>query len=378
MIGFSITGPVIPLFLADDIGVTDPVELKMWIGLINSASSLTMALFAPIWGHLADTFSRRAMLMRAMFGAGIIIFFMTFVTAPWQLFVLKGIQGCLAGTVSAATVLTAVITPAAQVGFTLGLLTTCIAIGHSLGPLVGGLVADFIGYRAAFLINSLALILSGFIVLWWVDRDTKSGKARSEKKFTLLPDIRPILSSPLLISIIVITFIVSVSGGVSAPMLPLFLKELSIDTAYLASSTGVVLGIGAAATAIAAVMVGKFSGRAGYMKTLIFCLSAGAALIIPQTFVTNIYQLAILRALSCFFMGGCSPVINALIAVSSDKNNQGSIYGINSSLSAAGHAVGPMIGAGIAIISFRATFLVTGIFVAFAAWQAYRRRKLSS
>jgi DHA1 family multidrug resistance protein-like MFS transporter len=105
MIGFGLSLPVIPLFLEEEIGITDPVKLKVWVGLIQSSAAVTLAIFAPIWGRLADVYSRRAMLLRAMFGGTLVFSLMAFVNSPWQLLVLRSLQGCLTGTVAAATVL---------------------------------------------------------------------------------------------------------------------------------------------------------------------------------------------------------------------------------------------------------------------------------
>ena len=382
MIGFGLSNPVLPLFLEEDIGITDPVKLKAWVGLINSATAVTLAIFAPIWGHLADTVSRRAMLLRSMFGGAVMISLMTFVTSPWQLLVLKAIQGCLTGTVAAATVLAAGISPAAQVAFTLGLLQTMIAVGGSLGPLVGGILADFVGYRPAFFATGVILALSGFVALIWIDSDKKPASERKNQKLTLLPDIRPIKASPILITIMLVSLGVQTATSIANPMLPLFLKSLITDIAegptYVASSTGIVLGVGAASSAIAAVLVGKYSSRFGYWQTLIFCVTAGAIMTVPQTFVTNVYQLIVLRALSSFFIGGSGPVLYAIIVVSSDKNHQGTIFGVNSSLSAAGHAIGPMLGSIAAIISYRSMFIVTAIILGISAWSIYRRWKIDA
>ena len=389
MIGFGLSGPAVPLFLEEDIGITDPVKLKAWVGLIQSASAVTLAVFAPIWGHLADTFSRRVMLLRAMFGGAIVISLTGFVSSPCQFLVLKSIQGCLTGTVAAATVLTAGITPAAQVAFALGLLQTCIAIGNSMGPMIGGVLADFIGYRATFFSTGIVLALSGIVVLKGVDNDAKpridpsaSGESVSptkKKKLTIFPDIRPIAASPLLVTLMVITLGVQTSSSVAGPMLPLFLKDLILSTSgdltYIGSSIGMVMGVGAASTAFAAVLVGKFSTRLGYWKTLLYCLCLGAVFTVPQIFVTNVAQLTILRAISSFFIGGTMPVLNAIIAVSSDKKIQGTIYGINASVSSAGHAIGPMIGSAVAMASYRATFLASALILGFSAWQTSRRRK---
>jgi len=379
MIGFSLSIPIIPLFLEEDIGITDPVKLKVWVGLIQSSAAVTLAIFAPIWGRLADVYSRKAMLLRALFGGAIVISFMTFVNSPWQLFVLKGIQGCLTGTVAAATVLTASISPVAQVAFSLGLLQTMIATGNSLGPLIGGLISDFFGYRAAFFSTGIALALAGFIVLKWVDSDKQPKQENQSWKLKLLPDIRPIAASPLLITIMLVTFGIHAANNTATPMIPLFLKSLlknlSEEPAFIASSSGIVLGVGAASAALAAVLVGKFSSHLGYWRTLILCLCAGAVAMIPQIFVTNMLQLTIFRAISAFCIGGTMPIINAIIAVSTDRKIQGTVYGFNASVTAAGAACGPLIGSAAAMLNFRMMFLVASIILILSALETSRRKK---
>ena len=392
IMGFSISIPIIPLFLEADIGITDPVRLKAWVGILTSSSMIAMAVFAPIWGRLADTYSRRAMLLRAMFGGAIVISLMAFVASPWQLLVLRILQGILTGTVAAAIVLAAGITPVAHIAFAMGLLHTGIAVGNSLGPLVGGIISDIFNYRIAFFSTGLVLALAGFIIFTWVDKDdqrkaegepaaepTGRGSPPVAKKLSLIPDIKPIISSPLLITLMFVTLGVHAANGAILPMLPIFLKRLLLETTgeitFVASTTGVVIGVGAAFTALAAVIVGKFSTRLGYWKTLIFCLSAGALLTIPQTFASSVMQLTVLRALSSFFIGGTIPVVNAIIAISSDKNKQGTIYGFNSSMTFVGAALGPMIGSVAAIMNYRGMFIASAVILALSAFGTIKRRK---
>jgi len=381
MIGFGISTPVIPLFLGSEIGITDPVKLKTWVGVIQSASAVTLAIFAPIWGHLADSYSRRAMLLRAMFGGAVVISLMTFSQSPWHLLILRSIQGCLTGTVAAATVLTAGISPIAQIAFTLGLLQTGVAVGNSLGPLVGGVLSDFLGHRVAFFATGVTLALSGLVVLKWVEDDIRSAPVKGAKKLSLLPDFRPIIGSPILITLLLVNFGISAANTVATPMLPLFLQELAMKISetpkYIGSATGIVLGVGAATTALAAVLVGKFSPRLGYWKTLLICTSVGALLTIPQTFVTNMMQLTVLRAFSSFFLGGTPPTIDALIMTSTKKEHQGSVYGLNSSLSSTAGAIGPLIGSAVAMFSYRWVFMATAIILGISALRINSQYKSS-
>jgi DHA1 family multidrug resistance protein-like MFS transporter len=136
-----------------------------------------------------------------------------------------------------------------------------------------------------------------------------------------------------------------------------------------------VLGIGAGAAAVSAVLVGKYSSRFGYWKTLVLCLTAGAILTIPQTFVANVTQLTVFRALSSFCLGGAIPVLNAILAVSADREHQGSVYGFNASVSSAGGALGPMIGSMVAMINYRMVFLATAILLGLSAYGTIKRSK---
>ena len=373
--GFALSMPIIPLFLREDIGMTDTRELKIWVGVIQAVPAVMLAIFAPIWGRLADVYSRRLMLLRAMFGGAIVVSLMFFVNSPWQLLFLRSLQGCLTGTITAATVLTAGIAPVSHVAFALGLLQTGIAVGNSIGPLMGGVISDFLGHRIAFLSTGLTLALAGFIVLRFVEEDFKPVRSEKKSRFSFVPNIKPILNSPALITMMIATFAIQAANSISGPMLPLFVADLISGDRFIGSSTGFVLGVGAATTALAAVLVGKFSAQLGYWKTLIYCLTLCAIFTIPQAFVTSVGQLVLFRAIASFFIGGSSPVIHAIIAISTEKKDQGSVYGFNSSTSAAGNAVGPMIGSFVAMINYRAVFLAAAALLGIASYGTFKRRQ---
>ena len=113
----------------------------MYVGLIQSLPAISLAVMAPIWGSLADNYGRKPMLLRAMFGGAAIMVLQGLVTSPWQLLALRIIQGCITGTVAAATVLLASAAPKEEVGYGLGLLQMAVYLGSSLGPMLGGIVS---------------------------------------------------------------------------------------------------------------------------------------------------------------------------------------------------------------------------------------------
>jgi predicted MFS family arabinose efflux permease len=62
-----------------------------------------------------------------------------------------------------------------------------------------------------------------------------------------------------------------------------------------------------------------------------------------------------------FFLGGIAPALQALLATNTDSNHQGRVFGINTSASSAGAAIGPLVGSAAAMVSYRAVFPITAI-----------------
>ncbi|MEI6044834.1 MAG: MFS transporter [Chloroflexota bacterium] len=65
ILGISASFPFIPLFLMKDLNITDPASAGLWAGVMGAISSLLMAVFAPIWGIVADRYGRKMMVLRA-------------------------------------------------------------------------------------------------------------------------------------------------------------------------------------------------------------------------------------------------------------------------------------------------------------------------
>jgi DHA1 family multidrug resistance protein-like MFS transporter len=164
---FMFVVPFMPLYV-QALGVEDVGHAAAWAGVINGASGATMALVAPLWGRLSDRMGRKLMLLRATFAAVVVVGSMAFVTGPWQLLVLRLLQGTLTGTVPAATSLVAATAPAEKAGWRLGALQTVIFVAAGVGPALGGISADSAGLRTSFFVASALLAVSATLVLFGV------------------------------------------------------------------------------------------------------------------------------------------------------------------------------------------------------------------
>ena len=357
--GFMTSTPITPFFL-QDLGVTDPTRLKLLAGLVQALPSISLVFFSPIWGGIADNYGRKPMLMRAMFGGTLVMLLTGMVTSPWQLVVLKTIQGCITGTIAAATIMVASIAPREEVGYGLGILQMAIFLGASFGPLIGGVIADVFGRRATFYATSALLLAAGIVIARFAEDSFTPPAKRKSIAASLLPDFRPLARSRALWSLMAVIAADQIAGSVVSPFLPLYIQKISTAAARVGTTTGVIIGLGAVASALAAIIVGRFSYRLGYRRVLIVCMTGAALFIIPQAFVRTPVQLLFLRIASCFFVGGNLPSVNALIAQRVESGKQGSIYGISSSIASGSNALGPVIGASIALAGgYGPVFLTT-------------------
>ena len=86
--GFSFGLPFAPFFMQKDLQVPSS-SLPVYVALFGASAPLTMMLFAPIWGALADKFGRRKMLLRSYIGGAVAIGLM----GPYFRVVLRIIRG---------------------------------------------------------------------------------------------------------------------------------------------------------------------------------------------------------------------------------------------------------------------------------------------
>ncbi len=224
--GFSTSSPIVPFFL-QDLGVADPMRLKVLTGLVQALPSLSLVFFSPIWGSMADNYGRKPMVLRAMIGGVVIMVLQGLVTAPWQLVLLRTIQGCITGTVAAATILVASIAPKEEIGYSLGFLQMSIFIGSSLGPLVGGVIADLFGRRVNFFATAVLLLAAAILVGRFVDDNFTPPLNKKPVLKSMLPDFRPLASSTALLSLMGVIAADQIAGSVLGPFLPLFIQKIS-------------------------------------------------------------------------------------------------------------------------------------------------------
>jgi DHA1 family multidrug resistance protein-like MFS transporter len=370
--GFSVVQPFLPYYV-QELGVTDLNQVELWSGALFAAQAITMTIFAPIWGSLADRYGRKMMVQRAMFGGAVILAAMGFVHNVQQLVILRAIQGMLTGTVAAATTLVASSVPRERSGYAMGLLQMAVWGGASVGALVGGLVADTWGYRAAFWVTGAILFVSGLVTWRFVEEDFRpAARAKGRPQDGFWYGLKLVVRDRDMVALFSVRLTMRMGILLMGPLLPLFIQSLVPASTRVASLAGLVSGVSAATSAVGAVTLGRASDRLGYRRVLLVCGLLTAVLFVPQFFVTTPLQLIVLQGAVGVVMSGVLASISALLANLAPDGRQGAVYGVDASVVSLANAVGPMLGASVAAaFGLRLPFLVAAGALALGAGLAW-------
>ncbi len=367
-VGLSMVIPFLPFYLRE-LGVVGKESVKIWSGLIFSAPFMVSAFLQPIWGILGDRRGRKPMVVRAMLGLALTNFLMGFAQSAPQLLILRFFQGSLSGFVAPSLALMASCTPREKTAQALGTLQSALVSGMIVGPLLGGLLAHFMGYRPIFFWTGFFCLTAAIIVIRFVKEDFV--RQEKERRSSLREHFGYVFRSPELRIMLFLLTLVQFSIMIVAPFLSLYVEFLKVSPEYIGLMTGIVFGITGVANASTAPLWGKRADRVGYRKILRISLTGITLFIFPQALVTNVYQLLILRAGLGVFASGVIPTINTIVQRSTAEKDRGGIYGIFQSGLLVGNMLGPLIGGFLAAsLGLRQIFLITaGIFCLALLWE---------
>jgi DHA1 family multidrug resistance protein-like MFS transporter len=355
--GFTFVLPFMPIYV-QSLGVQDAGSAAAWAGVINSSTAVTMALAAPLWGRLGDRVGLKPMLLRATIAGTVVVGLMGLVGNPWQLLALKTLQGCLTGTVAAATVLVSATAPAPRAGARLGTLQMVIFVAAAAGPFFGGAFADLVGIRASFGVTAALLATSAVLISIWVKEERPAEEEAEEEPTEAQGPLPHRRLAPSLLAL----FVVQVAIMSAAPALPGLLTTLMEEPVRVATLAGWIIATGALAASLGSVLGGKLASRFGPRRVIIWTLLLAGISALPQAEVDSVALLWALRLSTGLFVGVAVPVANLAIRGAVHSRRQGEAFGVAATATSAGNAVGPAAGGLLASsFGFGAPFLVPGI-----------------
>lgn len=305
-------GAFTPYYLSSELGVAEG-DVRRWTGLLAS-SSLVLALpLAPFWGVLADRYSRKAVMVRALLIEAA-VFSMAAVAQQVEHFLLARIMlGLAFGNNAIALATVSLAAPERRVATAIGLVQMTFPLGISLGPLLGSFLINLFGVRGMFAVDAGLTLASGLLITILFREPSVHDVSRSFSQ-QVTSTFRFVGRSPLVQWNFIVAFLAMAGGAMVDPYMPIFIGQL-YQGPNLPTVIGLVLGGYGVVTALATPVVGRLADRVGPARLLAGALLALTLVIAALSQVRTIAQLIGLLLLRGIPHAGVNALLYALLAV---------------------------------------------------------------
>ena len=370
--GVSQLAPILPLYF-HDLGVQTPEAMSLWSGLATGATYIIVCLAAPFWGRVADKKGRKITLIRSSFGMALCNVLIAFQTTPEGVVLIRLVQGLVSGFYSASITLIASESPIERTGWAVGLLASANLAGSLIGPLLGGYIADTVGIRNDFIIVGALMGLAGVLATIFIHENYVPQPNPEKLSIRKLKEQIPEFNS--IVALCVASFIYAICIMSLQPVISVYIKGIvPSDTENLAFIAGAVFSAMGIAQLMSSSPLGKLVDKIGPRKVLVVSLIYVGILNIPQAYVSDVYQLAIIRFLQGFGLGGMLPALNTYLSSKTPREFTGQVFSYNQSCLFFGYFLGSVGGASLmAWLGFTTLFWVSGgLFIISALWIGFK------
>ena len=167
--GIGLMIPVMPDLIREVNGGT-LAQAALWGGILSTTFAVMQFLFGPVVGGLSDRYGRRPILLGTTVIMALDYVVMALAGSIWLLVAGRVVGGITAATQSTAYAFMADISEPRNRAANFGLVGASFGTGFVLGPIAGGLLAEY-GTRAPFW--AAAVLVAGNAALgWFVLRET--------------------------------------------------------------------------------------------------------------------------------------------------------------------------------------------------------------
>lgn len=343
--GFGLVLPLLPLF-ATQLGAT-----KLQFGLLIAVFSAMQFVGAPIWGRLSDKMGRRPVILIGIGGASLSFIAFGLASTLPMLFFARALSGFFtSATLTTANTYIADITPPRERSGAYGMLGAAFGLGFIFGPAIGGILSQVEMFNSngyalpAYFAAALSIL--NFVGAYRVLPETLSVEMRLQIKESkgknLVQDLKSIPTIKLVTLLIALTAFNSLgfslfvsSAGIYAINVNSSIDEATLGWMY--SYTGLIMMV------VQGGIVKKASKKYSD-TTLIISGSIFSSLgLFILTFATEVWE--IYAALTPFMIGMSllNPSLAGALSKQVPQEKQGTVIGLNQSISSSMRFVGPIL-----------------------------------
>jgi len=333
------------------------------IGALSGVVGLTRILSSVPIGMISDARGRRGVLVAGMLLLASLSFLCTVISNPYFLFPLRIMNGlAIASTFFIGIAYVGDVVAKPNRGLVIGLYTTCMGLGFTLGSAAGGQMAANYGYDVTYRVAAIAALV-GAAVAWWglgsrpVDRRKEAGDAdvSLSAKLSLLVREPHLFAASLGYLLIILMFDAAVVN-----FFPLYAVSLSVSQAMIGTMFAVRALVSTSVRLPTGVLTTRFSSKSIMLVALIL----GMAMLFSISCTTVPALLTILLAGEGICFGMFLTSGQAFIAEHFTESNRGTAMGVYGMTGSIGSTVGPLVLGSVAdLAGLNSVFWLTGVLV---------------
>ncbi len=346
MLGIGIITPALPLY-AQLMGATG-----FWIGIIFSSFALSRTIFLPIFGKLSDLHGRRMPLLIGLSGYAIFSALYVMADSVFALILIRFLHGIAASLVfPVAVAYVADIAAAGEEGQLLGGFNSAAFLGMSFGPLISGVMMDYLGMSSAFLALAVISVITAGICLKYLP----DYRVTPREPTPFLGVFRhPALRIPIFFYLVY-----SVAYAIFLVFLPIITRTVG---QFSGTEAGILIFVGTVIMAGVQIVFGKIADTSNKYTLL----AAGISIIAVACFLIA-FASSFLAYLGAVIVLGCGfgislTTVSALVAIAGRETGQGSAAGVVNMAQGIGLIIVPAIfGIVMDYSDIRMVFIITTV-----------------
>ncbi|MGE5400802.1 MAG: MFS transporter [Ignavibacteriales bacterium] len=340
LMGFGILIPILPTFATKDLGISE-----FGIGILFASFSLIQFIFNPILGKISDKYGRRPVILLSLMSTVTSYIIFSFSNSFLLLLISRILGGFGGSNIAVAQAYIADITPKEERSKGMGIIGMAFGLGFVFGPMIGGILSKygypFTGFASAGF-SSIALIFAFLFLKETIDVSKTRKQPFKNRKIFDLEYTYKTLKHPDVGLLILLFFVITFSGAnIYGTFALLGYKIYHMSNQQIGYQFGIMGVVGAIIQGgFIRMLTEKYSEKALILAGA-FIMIFGLGLL---PYGGNFLGLAIVISVLAIGSGIIQPVVLSMISKYSSEHEQGTILGLNQSLSALARVLGPLWG----------------------------------
>ncbi len=301
------------------------------LGFMASAFLLGGLLFQLPGGWASDKWGRKPLLVAGIAIVGLISFFFLLYDHPWYFIALRFLEGAAGGAITPAAnayVIDAV--PAKERGAAFGWMGSAFSAGFMMGPAIGGLMVDSLGYASPFIFGGVLSLITA-IFLWRKMSNLMPGQRPLDEIIEESPEeeakVKRKLPRNLFKPALAAALILVVSGGVEDGLFisiwTIWLNDLHASASFI----GLTFIIFSLPLMLLMPITGKMTDRYRLAPLIAIPGILTSVAYLVYGFSTNLLLIATMGLVEGTFVAILTPALSAYTANISPDDSRGRLQG---------------------------------------------------